>query len=231
MENQFDAYKKELGNDRYNPITDREYERQLLLAFHENPKDTVALSKLIYANMRFVLYVLKEFNIPNPSMIMDIIQEGNIGLIQGIKRFDPIAHPDIKLFSYAVWWIRWSIRKVLEDNKQKMNLFVPLTPPEHNSDDYDGKEYYYNVHDEKSGVAEEVALKDIMDFMNKVLNKREVAVIRLYFGIGHKEPKTLEAIGQQLYMKFARVQQIRDQALKKLRQSTESALFGDYFSV
>jgi RNA polymerase primary sigma factor len=65
-----------------------------------------AINKLVKSNLRFVVSVAKQYQ-GNGLSLVDLIQEGNIGLIEGIKKFDP--DKGFKLISYAVWWIRQSI--------------------------------------------------------------------------------------------------------------------------
>jgi RNA polymerase sigma-32 factor len=75
--------------------------------------DPDAAEKLVLSNLRLVVKIALEYRRvwTNP---LDLIQEGNVGLLQGVKRFDP--HRGVKLSSYAAYWIRAYIRKYLIDN-------------------------------------------------------------------------------------------------------------------
>jgi RNA polymerase sigma factor (sigma-70 family) len=233
MTTPFETYKYELGKDVYDPISDREVEHSLLWQY-KNTGDMIAFNRLVRSNMRFVVFVLKEFNIPPNVEIMDIIQEGNFGLIIGIKRFNVEKYPEIKLFSYVVHWIRFYIRIALSKNRayEKKRAFLPL-------DDYLESSMHYTRDDVDSGVfltpdalhADDLAAEDIQTFLLQHLDQREVAILRLYYILGdtNNEIQTLESIGQQLHIKFVRVRQIRDKAVERLRALAASGEMEKYF--
>ncbi len=94
------------------PLLNPEQERNLaILAFDE--KDKSALKKLIQANLRFVVKIAFEYS-RFGHKVLDLIQEGNMGLIQAVHHFNP--YKDVRLTTYAVWWIRSYIRDYLLRN-------------------------------------------------------------------------------------------------------------------
>ena len=74
--------------------------------------------ELVKGNLRFVISVAKMYQ--NQGLdIMDLISEGNIGLIKAAERFDPTS--GLKFISYAVWWVRQSIMASLNDNSRTIS--------------------------------------------------------------------------------------------------------------
>ena len=89
-----------------------EEERALAVRFHEH-EDLEAARQLVMANLRFVVHVARGYNgygLP----LSDIIQEGNIGLMKAVKRFDP--NVGVRLVSFAVHWIRAEIHEYVIKN-------------------------------------------------------------------------------------------------------------------
>jgi len=124
-----DLYIKEINQF---PLLTAEEEFKLAVRLKKY-NDMDAAEKLIVSNLRFVVKVAHEYRNYN-FKLADLIQEGNIGLIHAVKKFDP--YKGYRLISYAVWWIRayiqnyliksWSIVKIGTTQAQR-KLFFKLS--------------------------------------------------------------------------------------------------------
>jgi len=101
----------------YPPIT-REAERELALRWVES-RDPDAGRRLVLANLRLVVKIAMEYRRAWANTL-DLIQEGNVGLLQAVQRFDP--YQEVKLSTYAAYWIRAYILKYLIDNIRLVRL-------------------------------------------------------------------------------------------------------------
>ena len=98
--------------NRYPTLTPQE-ESALLKIIKNGETEEIrksALQRLIRGNLRFVVSVARKYQGRGLSLL-DLINEGNLGLFKAAKRFD--MDKDVKFISYAVWWIRQSIQKAL----------------------------------------------------------------------------------------------------------------------
>lgn len=89
-----------------------EPEEEIELAHKIKQGDKKAIDKLVTSNLRFVISVAKKYQ-NNGLSLVDLIQEGNLGLIEASKRWDP--NRGVKFISYAVWWIRQSIVRAISE--------------------------------------------------------------------------------------------------------------------
>lgn len=98
--------------NRY-PLLTREQEKELAVRYRESA-DPEAASQLVTANLRLVVKIAMDFQRHWMHNLLDLIQEGNIGLMQAVKKFDP--YRDIKFSYYASYWIKAYILKFIIDN-------------------------------------------------------------------------------------------------------------------
>jgi RNA polymerase sigma-32 factor len=94
------------------PLLTREEEQELATRVHDTG-DPEAAQRLVLSNLRLVVKIAREYQ-RVWTQLLDLIQEGNVGLLQAVKRFDP--QRGVKLSSYSAYWIRAYILKYLIDN-------------------------------------------------------------------------------------------------------------------
>jgi len=103
---------------RRHPPLDREEEHRVAVRLVEQG-DLEAARKLVLANLRLVVKIAMDYRRAWTN-VLDLIQEGNVGLLQAVKRYDP--YQGVKLSSYAAYWIRAYILKYLLDNIRLVRL-------------------------------------------------------------------------------------------------------------
>lgn len=96
-------------------------EEELRLAIRKSEGDLNAKDRLIEANLRLVVSIAKRYTGRGMSFL-DLVQEGNLGLIKGVEKFD--STKGFKLSTYATWWIRQSVTRALAD--QARTIRVPV---------------------------------------------------------------------------------------------------------
>ena len=96
---------------RYRYLT-KEEEMRLAIKYKEEG-DLDAISKLIMANLKLVIIIAMEYKRIGINM-MDLIQEGNLGLMQAVKKFDP--YRNLRLVTYATWWVKAYMLRYIMNN-------------------------------------------------------------------------------------------------------------------
>ena len=145
-----------IGIVNQSPVLSREEERELAYRF-QNENDLDAAKKLIVSQLRFVVHIARTYSgygLP----LADLIQEGNIGLMKAVKKFDPDR--GTRLVTYAVHWIRseihefvfnnWKIVKVATTKAQR-KLFFKLRNAK--------KSIGWLTNDEKKLIAKDLGVK------------------------------------------------------------------------
>ena len=110
-----ELYLKEIG--QYRLLTAQE---EVELARRVRAGDTVARDEMIRANLRLVVSIAKKYN-TRGLPLLDLIAEGNIGLMKGVERFNPDSGR--RFSTYASWWIKQTIRRAISTKAK--NVHVP----------------------------------------------------------------------------------------------------------
>ena len=172
-------YLKEINNI---PMISHEEENELARKAKEG--DRKAFEKVINSNLRFVVSVAKKYR-GQGLPLSDLINEGNIGLITALEKFEP--EKGYHFISYAVWWIRQSILKALSEKGRlvrlplnRTNEFIQISKAkeklshEKGSDEVSAKEIAEEVGLEEALVKELITVtQDTVNLDSKVKGRNE----------------------------------------------------------
>ena len=250
----------------HKPILTKEQEKSLALRIRNG--DEKAKELFIERNLRLVIKVARKYTGHGISFL-DLIQEGNLGLIKAVDKFD--VTKGYKFSTYATCWIRQSIQRSLGDKSRNIRLPVHLyekvkkyellkkelslkfnreptfeelskkmrvsidTIYKYERLEHDTISLNMIVGDEDSELEDFISLstesidnqfieenlKDVIENLlkNSNLTTKEIDILKLRFGIGTNDPKTLEETGKIYGVSRERIRQIQEKALKKIRRS------------
>ena len=223
-------YLDEIGKGQM--LSDEE-ERQLAQKIAQG--DSKSLSRLVEANLKFVVSVARQYKGKGVAM-EDLVSEGNIGLMKAAAKFD--ASRGVRFVNFAVVYIRQAIEKAIDqqgglyqvpkDVKQEVarQQSIPVSvdaPLGHRTNmnllsvlvNKDAPLADERVHSE--------AIEDAIESALRTLNERERRVINAFYGI-NQEHETMAEIAEDMNLKRERVRQIRDTSVRKLRKAYRLSL-------
>lgn len=216
------------------------------------------LNELVVGNLRFVISVAKMYQ-NNGMELIDLISEGNIGLLKAAEKFDP--NSGNKFISYAVWWIKQSIMSSLNENSRVIRIPTNIIQENQkrrkngtstddnfyvNYADSEGEiilPHCVNLHEEINEDGDQLIdfiintdadnpedslntkdeIRKKVSIMLSVLDEREKIIIERSYGLNGVE-MNLEDLGEEFGCTKERVRQLRDRALKKLRNDSYGLL-------
>ena len=225
-------YLKEIGQVRL-LSADEEVE----LAKRVAEGDQYAKNKLTEANLRLVVSIAKKYS-GRGLHILDLIQEGNTGLIRAVDKFDWTKGN--KFSTYATWWIRQAITRAIAD--QARTIRVPVHMVEViNKATRCNRKLVQELGREPT--VEEIA-KELNLPVEKIieanrtaadtlsldtLTEREADVLKMRFGMYDGRTHTLEEVGQIFGVTRERIRQIENKAIRKLRHPSRAKKIKDFY--
>jgi len=114
----YDSLQHYLAEIRKYPLLSRDEEHRLAVRYKEEG-DIEAAYRLVTANLRLVVMIAREYQRAFRNLL-DLVQEGNIGLMEAVKNFDP--YRGIRFPSYAVWWVRAYIIRYMMNNWRMVKI-------------------------------------------------------------------------------------------------------------
>jgi RNA polymerase primary sigma factor len=210
----------------------------------QTSSDQEALRLLVEGNLRFVVSCAKRYRGLGVSFL-DLIHEGNLGLMEAARRFDP--NRNVKFITYAVWWIRQAIAEALSVQVGAFSLPQKVYRTRSGSDvslserigvgrgEDDGTELA-NLLQQGAvpSIDDELLHRSVARRVREALSEldaRERAVVELRYGLDRDgEARTLQAVGALLDLSRERVRQIEARAKEKLRLSGRAAELRSYLN-
>jgi len=185
----------------------------------------VAAAALVQANLRLVATIARRYRHKGVAFL-DLVQEGNLGLLRAVQRFDP--ERGFAFSTYASWWIRAAMAAAVtranhagstangtdrEESEASASLQVPTIVNMSAVEDL-------LVDRSPTPLDQAVAagLPTAIARLLGVLEERERQVLSWHFGLGRHRPRTLADIARELGVSEERVRQIEATALAKLRR-------------
>ena len=114
---------REVGLEAYfldinrHPLLTKEEERELSILVRQG--DPEARNKMVLSNLRLVVSIAKHY-VERGLPLLDLIEEGNLGLLKAVERFDPAA--ECRFSTYGTWWIKQSIKRALIDTVKSVRI-------------------------------------------------------------------------------------------------------------
>jgi RNA polymerase nonessential primary-like sigma factor len=203
--------------------------------------DEAARKRMIESNLRLVVKIARRY-MNRGLAFLDLIEEGNLGLIRAVEKFDPEL--GFRFSTYGTWWIRQTIEraimnqtrtiagllnKPIADVERMLGLNERIASTDSTVMRESGKTLLdtipdNNVKDPTETLQEENVHSNLEDCLSQLSDKQREVVERR-FGLHGYSVSTLEQVGQEIGVTRERVRQIQMDALKKLKRILEQEGF------
>lgn len=214
------------------PVLSREDEARLGRRIRAG--DEAAVDELVTRNLRFVVMMARRYRRRGGSLA-DLVNEGNVGLIRAARRFD--ERRGVRFVTYAAWWVKQAL--IDAARRQEHLVRPPRRGPHRRSylslDQAAGKgrsPLGDRLPDPEEACPaarlDREALRRQVSLSVAGLPEREARVLRLCYGLDDGEPRGLCEIARTLGVSRARVRQIRDRGLQRLRTGRRGDLLSTH---
>ena len=244
------VYLKEIGRV---PLLSSEEEINLAIRIADG--DVAAKQRLSEANLRLVVSIAKRY-LGRGMQFLDLIQEGNLGLIKAVEKFDYTK--GFKFSTYATWWIRQAITRAIADQARTIRIPVHMVETINKVKKVQSQLLHQNGHEPSADeiaaeidigeeedshlgdfipdndapapadAASHTMLREQLSDVLSTLTPREAKVLKLRFGLEDGRSRTLEEVGKEFNVTRERIRQIEAKALRKLRHPSRSRKLKDY---
>jgi RNA polymerase sigma-32 factor len=154
------------------PRLDRDEEHELAVEYLKSHNPAIA-SRLVTSNLKLVVKLAHEYTRAGKNLL-DLIQEGNVGLVQAVEKYDP--NRNVKLSSYAAWWIRAYILRYILQNARIVRLGTTATQ----------RKLFFNLRKEKAKL-ERMGFVPTTDRVAKAMQVPEHEVIDMEQRLGFED--------------------------------------------
>jgi RNA polymerase sigma factor (sigma-70 family) len=168
--------------------------------------------EMVRRNLRFVVMLARRYR-QSPMGLLDLVQEGALGLMRAVEKFDP--ERGVRFASYAVWWIREAFARTVT-SRDDTTCFSGATPGEENAGSFVDRSAAPEEITPEGNVLDADSATQLYQALAS-LPVPEADILRLRFGLGESHAYTLAEVSQRLGLTREQVRLREQRALVRLR--------------